>query len=276
MKIEHENPVQGNVRFHTVYISATVFHWHEHCELIVVLENPMDFYVEGVVEHLCPGDVVFIPPCMLHCAIPLAGELSRVGVFSFPQTYLAMSSGTGAFWDSAAVDNPKGYLLRNRGEHSDSVRQAAEYLLNRYKETEFQDCLTTRGFVFYTLGLLQENGVRLEEGEPASADGKPYEKIFPVCSYIEEHIYEKISIGELAQMTNYSVSHFSRLFRENVGYSVKEYIDIMKIREGRRLLQLGEKSVTETAYLLGFSHPNNFGRVYKRVTGRNPREDRRK
>jgi len=274
VKIEHEKTVQGNVGFRSVEITIPFFHWHEHCELIVVLENSLEFYVEGAVVHLSAGEVIVVPPYMLHSALPGEGPVGRVAVFSFPQSYLSGTADSCFFREWGTTGKIKGYFLRFRSEYSAVVQQTAELLLHKYVETQAQDCLATKGFVLFVMGLMQNDGIPLEEGSAMITDKKQYERIFSACAYIEQHVCGRISIPELAQSAGYSVSHFSRLFRENVGYSVKEYIDLMKIREARRFLRQGEKSITEIAYLLGFSHPNNFGRVYKRVTGRSPREDK--
>ena len=50
----------------------------------------------------------------------------------------------------------------------------------------------------------------------------------------------------------------------------------VKIREAQRLLKSGEGNVTEVSYRLGFSHPNNFSRTYRKLMGVNPSDDIRK
>ena len=49
---------------------------------------------------------------------------------------------------------------------------------------------------------------------------------------------------------------------------IKEYIDNLKINEVQRMIRAGKTSISEISDLLGFSHPNNLGRMYKRVTGK--------
>ena len=61
-----------------------------------------------------------------------------------------------------------------------------------------------------------------------------------------------------------------------MGCTVNEYTMRLKVREAHRLLKSSEVNITEISYRLGFIHPNNFSRTYRRLTGRNPSEDIRK
>ena len=45
-----------------------------------------------------------------------------------------------------------------------------------------------------------------------------------ILAYIDEHIYEKISLLELAEMAGYSPFYFSKLFSEIMGMPITGYI----------------------------------------------------
>lgn len=50
-----------------------------------------------------------------------------------------------------------------------------------------------------------------------------------ILAYIDEHIYEKISLLELAEMAGYSPFYFSKLFSEIMGMPITGYIRIRKL-----------------------------------------------
>ena len=47
---------------------------------------------------------------------------------------------------------------------------------------------------------------------------------FNLCTYMNEHCTEDLSMDELAEMTGFSKSHFIRLFKEFAGVSYYEYL----------------------------------------------------
>ena len=51
-----------------------------------------------------------------------------------------------------------------------------------------------------------------------------------ILSYIDEHIYEKISLVDLAEVAGYSPFYFSKLFAEAMGLPITGYILIRKLQ----------------------------------------------
>lgn len=59
--------------------------------------------------------------------------------------------------------------------------------------------------------------------------------IFRCIQYIESNITEKLTAECIAKKMGYSVYHFSRIFKENMGVSLMEYV---KIENFLRLLKI--------------------------------------
>ncbi|MBO5270183.1 MAG: AraC family ligand binding domain-containing protein, partial [Clostridia bacterium] len=58
-----------------------------------------------------------------------------------------------------------------------------------------------------------------------------------VIGYMEQHLYERITLSELANAVSYSESYISRRFSKECGHSVTEYFTIMKLQEAKRLIR---------------------------------------
>ena len=89
--------------------------------------------------------------------------------------------------------------------------------------------------------------------------------------YIEENLAAELTAGELAALAGYSVSHYSRLFRETTGMSLGQYI----LR--RRLLHAGWDmargiSGIHTALRYGFDTYAGLYRAFVREFGSTPTE----
>ena len=72
-----------------------------------------------------------------------------------------------------------------------------------------------------------------------------------------------------------SPSHLSRVFHQETGFGVREYLIHYRIRQACDLLLNSELTVTQIADRCGFSDSNYFGDAFKKATGLSPREYRK-
>ncbi|AWH84730.1 AraC family transcriptional regulator [Flavobacterium album] len=83
------------------------------------------------------------------------------------------------------------------------------------------------------------------------------------------------SVKAMADALNTSPRYLSDLLRQETGKTALELIHIFLISEAKNILQGSEKTVSETAYLLGFENPPYFSRLFKKETGFSPVEYRK-
>ena len=91
-----------------------------------------------------------------------------------------------------------------------------------------------------------------------------------VLAYIDEHMGERISLGELAREAGISRFHFARQFRLSTGESPMEYLRRVRIERSKRILQARETTIAEVAATLGFSDQSHFTRIFGRLVGVSP------
>lgn len=89
-----------------------------------------------------------------------------------------------------------------------------------------------------------------------------------IVSLLEQHVFEWISIPEIAAKVGVSPTTVKEEFKKYAGRSIHKYHLNVKMRKAIDLLQEG-KTVAETSDLLGFGNPNYFSQVFKRETGYN-------
>ncbi|WP_409346147.1 helix-turn-helix domain-containing protein [Paenibacillus sp. MBLB4367] len=97
-----------------------------------------------------------------------------------------------------------------------------------------------------------------------------------VLRYIHEHYDEDLSQPQLADMVMMPVSHFSNLFKQEVGVTFTEYIIAYRIEKAKELLTQTDLKVSDIAERLQYNNSQNFIRTFKRVTGITPGEYRLK
>lgn len=103
---------------------------------------------------------------------------------------------------------------------------------------------------------------------------KNQDVIREAMQYISQHYMDKLTLEEVADCVHLSASYFSSLFKEICGSSFKEYLNMVRIEESKRLLANTEYSVMDIAIATGFSDQNYFTKVFKKCTGLTPTEFR--
>ncbi|PYI53352.1 helix-turn-helix domain-containing protein [Paenibacillus flagellatus] len=96
------------------------------------------------------------------------------------------------------------------------------------------------------------------------------------CRYIKENYKEDITLTDMAERANFSVSHFSALFKKHTGTSLINYVNGLKIEEAKKLLLSTSYSVSEITEIVGFSTTPYFSRVFKTTVGLSPLEYRKR
>lgn len=89
-------------------------------------------------------------------------------------------------------------------------------------------------------------------------------------SYIDEHIYEAISLSSLAVHLHLSREYTATLFKKEVGIPVSAYVNEKKLLIARDLIRDDEYSLTNIAKMLGFANYGYFSRMFKKRFGVSP------
>lgn len=96
-----------------------------------------------------------------------------------------------------------------------------------------------------------------------------------VYEYISANYQRKISIQEASNVLSLSNEAFCRYFRKEAGTTFTNFLNQYRITQAKRLLLSG-KNITQTFYESGFESLSYFTRVFKKVTGENPSDFRRR
>lgn len=90
-----------------------------------------------------------------------------------------------------------------------------------------------------------------------------------ILSHIDEHIYEKINLTDLALLVGYSPFYFSKMFSKAMGMPVTAYIRIRKMQYAIVSLLEGKK-VLEVSLLYAFDSHEGFTRAFAQLFGSTP------
>lgn len=97
-----------------------------------------------------------------------------------------------------------------------------------------------------------------------------------VARYIEKHYDTRISVRELAEDIHLNPDYLGRVFKEVTGETVSQRIQKVRIGEACRFLCASEMTIADVAFCCGFNDVKFFYGVFKKYTGLNPSEYRKK
>jgi AraC family transcriptional regulator len=96
-----------------------------------------------------------------------------------------------------------------------------------------------------------------------------------IQEYIKDDLANNPSLNQIAAVARLSPYHFSRLFKNTVGMTPHQYVLRERIAESRILLNSRDMSIAEVALSLGFASQSHFSDVFRKMTGRTPKDEQR-
>lgn len=92
--------------------------------------------------------------------------------------------------------------------------------------------------------------------------------------YIYDHLYEEITLDQLAEVCHLSPNYLSSLFKKEVGIPISEYMQRQRVEEAKKLLLLTNYSISDIGTWLNFHDQSYFIKTFKKYTSLTPRQFR--
>lgn len=111
-----------------------------------------------------------------------------------------------------------------------------------------------------------------KNGTEKEVDGA--DVISQVIRYVREHISQDIRRSDLAELVHLNIDYLSRIFKKEKGITLNDYIVFEKLNVAENLLKTTQLPVSLIATKVGYSNFSYFSKLYKKVKGRTPAEER--
>lgn len=125
-------------------------------------------------------------------------------------------------------------------------------------------------FLNYFYMVTIENKKSIEK----TASAKKIKFADEICSFIEQKIYEKITVTDAALFFNISPRRLHQIFAKELGISPKQYIVKKKMEEGYRLLVQTTYPINKISEVLCFSSAYHFSNEFKKLFKQTPTQVR--
>ncbi|AUZ48085.1 MULTISPECIES: helix-turn-helix domain-containing protein [Pseudomonas] len=91
-----------------------------------------------------------------------------------------------------------------------------------------------------------------------------------LVEYIDQHLQDAISLGQLAGLCALSEYHFARMFRQSFGLPPHQYLLARRLARAKSLLRGSALAVGEIALMCGFSSASHFNQRFRQAMGAAP------
>ncbi len=100
-----------------------------------------------------------------------------------------------------------------------------------------------------------------------------YSKQIRKCiNYIYSHLHTRITLNSLSEITGLSPSYLSKLFKNETGMTVSEYIEYQKLETAKNMLAYSDYTPGEISFILGFPSQSYFTERFRKATGVTPKK----
>lgn len=201
-----------------------------------------------------PGDIIFVP--IKSCYVS--------NWTGFPNiSYISMHF---SFEDPSFFTTGRQFELQKiKPDNFEHTKNIFEFVLENFDKNEILQ-LSSMGKFFEIISHILP---KLKSQKTRKRDSR----ISGAIEYIEKNYENKISIEQLASASNMSVSRFFHYFKKAEGVTPIEYINNHRInRSIIILLNNSNISIEELSGKVGYDSAAYFRRIFKKITGKTPRE----
>ena len=144
---------------------------------------------------------------------------------------------------------------------------AAAYNLSDYYIMKADKCLTVREVSDLNTKMCMDYTKKMQ----MQRKQKVFSRHVSECvDYIYDHLHTRITVCVLAEHVQLSQAYLSRVFKQEMGMSISEYIQFKKLETAKRMLSYSDYSVAEIAAILAFPSHSYFTEVFHKSEGMTP------
>ena len=100
--------------------------------------------------------------------------------------------------------------------------------------------------------------------------------VFHAANYINENLEKRILNGDVAKQTNCSVQYLNKLFKEELGVTISQYVIQEKIKCAKSMIASGKLPTSIIYKKLTFCSQSHFTQTFKKEVGLTPSQYKRK
>lgn len=154
----------------------------------------------------------------------------------------------------------------------DSLKEYISEML-KLKEMDYSNKLKLEGLLYFFMSKLVESRKDVSNKTSYKSAELYLEKSI---EFIENNYPNNIKINDIANYIGINRSYLTHIFKKNINVSPQEFLVNYKIDKACELLNNPDLSIKVIAASVGYTDPLTFSKIFKKVTGINPKSYREK
>ncbi|MGM0881300.1 MAG: helix-turn-helix domain-containing protein [Bacillota bacterium] len=251
------------------------YHWHQCMEMLFVHEGEGTVIVNQHTYEMRRGMIFLFQPFQLHKVFANVSPEKpyKRSIAFFDPSVIADSLSPfplrhGLFmklWQGRSIG--PAFDLAVEVERLESIYASYDYMVTQGRGEEQEEVamllLQLMGCIHAARGGQQAGGVTASELRPLRYSEQ-------IMEWIEAHYAEEVSLDQLAERLHLSKFYVSRVFHEETGSHITDYLTARRIKQACRLLQSTVQSIEHVGIEVGYPNVSYFIHMFKKVVGTTP------
>lgn len=236
--------------------------WHENIELLLAEGGSGYVLNDGIRINLSPGDAVIFSSNAIH-------DVGTESVFTYHYLIIDRPFCLANFFDSNQI-----HYTQEKITDPELVRQVQE-ILAEYRTGEGSP-FRVQSIRAKALALIVYLGRKYTVSIGTQTDSRMQTAIKQAIDLIRRDLSAPdLSLDGIAESSGISKYYFAHKFRQITGYTLVNYINLMRCEKAKGLLANEQKEIQEIGNQCGFNSHSYFTRVFKECTGLSPTDYRK-
>ena len=247
------------------------YHYHDFDKITIFIKGNVSYMIEGKSYALKPYDIVLVRHGDIHrLSVDNSVLYERIIVYispNFMDAYHTDSYDLSFCFRKAELEHSN--VLRISSLEKSSLFRSIMRLEHSFSDDGYASELY-RQVLFLEFMIHLNRAARKNRLE--FIDTQNYNlKIQEILQYVNDHLSEDLTIDGLAGRFFISKYYMMRLFKQETGYTLGQYITQKRLLLARELILSGVPS-TQVCFDCGFRDYSTFSRSYKKLFQESPRE----
>ncbi len=255
------------------------WHYHNYYEISFITEGSGKRIVADSIEEFQPGDLVFLGRNLPHVWIAdkeqrlLSNRTLEMVFLQFTPDVLSQPM----LSLPEFTNIQKAMFLSERGVQivGQTLNEVSELLLQMPYMKGFERMI----HFLRIMDLIGKSDSLVHLASKAYLQGRfttGNKRMASIHEYLMRNYREEIDLKRLADLVSMAEGSLCRFFKQNMGITIFEYLNKIKVEFACKLLMDQDLSVLEVCLDSGFNNLSHFNKQFKKSTGVNPMEYRKR
>lgn len=275
MEYKYENiypNLNTPIKIFTQTLESFPYHWHDEVEILFILKGSVEVFVDKEIKILNEGDLYLINSNIIHYVKSTDYlEKSQLLAFQFNKNYLNkfdIDLKNVEFRLDSSKDGSSNEKVYNK------IRSILAMMMNVViNNEEPNDLLIKRHLLDLMIILL--NKFNINDKSKYTLTKQSENRLHDIVKFINDNYDDNnLTVPKIAGEFFLNPQYISRYFKENMGISVKVFLDTLRLNKSLNDLIVTKDRIIDVANRHGFADEKSYYRVFKNILGITPNQYR--